>query len=300
MGRGNSVRGSVSRGEKRGRGEEAWDTTSVASTSSTTVSAEFTTGFRYQQHNQHHTHTNRQRLGNADESRLMSQQDYSHREQQQQQQQQRDAKREQRLKRLQAIKDTEKSFTHLTAQYILGESDGLNLPGESGSIGMPLKKPDETAHAYSTRVTTTVYQKLYNKLMHQSQIGSSYSFNKRTSGNPLDTTGLVFMKDMDIDHITKQAISIAFRKLQSSRNSARRHWQHQSLTAATFFLLTLSAWLLSYFLFLQRNCICRFVPLSSYYGCGLFAGYSKVPTKWFQNTLFRLYLSLSACCRGWS
>lgn len=204
-----SLSPAISRAGKRGRGEEH-SSVSSTSTSATTLSAELTNG------NRHHNQSHRERFGHTQSlQQTSSQHDPS-----QQDQREREAKKEQRAKRLNAIKEAEKHFIHLTTQYIVGENDGLNLPNESG-CGIPLKKTEESFHAYSSRVNTMVYQKVYNRLMHQGQVGSSYSFNKRTSGNPLHSSGLVFMKDLDIDYITKQAISAAFHKLQSPRPHSR-------------------------------------------------------------------------------
>lgn len=192
------------------RGTGTQSSTSAASTLSTTVSAEMTN------RHGHRSHSHRERISRNEHSHQSSQQGTSHHDQSQ-----REAKKEQRAKRAHAIKEAEKYFIHLTTQYIVGESDGLNLPGENG-CGMSLKNQSESLHAYIGRVNTMVYHKLYNRLMHQSQSGSSYSFNKRTSGNAVDGSGLVFMKDLDIDHITKQAISNGFRKLQSAHHHSRR------------------------------------------------------------------------------
>lgn len=147
--------------------------------------------------------------------------DYSdHSQQSHSNQSQRDKRREQKAQRQQAVKEVENHFTQLSMKYILGESDELNLSDEHGS-GVPLKK-GESLQRYLGRISSTMYQKLYNKLMNHSQVGSSYSFNKRTSGNALDSNGIVFMKDLDVDHISKQAISIAFQKQLTVHQQEKR------------------------------------------------------------------------------
>lgn len=149
-------------------------------------------------------YSNHERLNESDHS----QQSHSHRPRSSRSH--RESSKEQKRLRQNAIKEVEKHFVNMSVQYILGETDELNLPDEHG-CGL-LVKNEESLHGYLGRISTTIYQKLYNKLMNRSQVGSSYSFNKRTSGNALDSNGIVFMKDLDPDHIAKQAISIAFRK----------------------------------------------------------------------------------------
>lgn len=79
----------------------------------------------------------------------------------------------------------------------------------------------ESFNKYSTRIKDIVYQSVYNMLMNASSNESSYSFNRRTAGNALDHNGNVFMKDIDVDYITRQVVLQAFKEQARMEESPR-------------------------------------------------------------------------------
>lgn len=119
------------------------------------------------------------------------------------------SKRKEIEERRKAIQKVESKYIDKAISKIL-TSESSN---SSGVYNVPLHlQRCESFRKYSSRITNTVYQAVYNMLMEACFTGSSYSFSRRTAGTALDENHTVFMKDVDVDYITRQAVSRAFKE----------------------------------------------------------------------------------------
>lgn len=107
-----------------------------------------------------------------------------------------------------AIKTVEKKYIAKVAGKILAARNNSS-PAHGSLIVL---RQCESFRKYSARIKDTIYQIVYNMLMEASSTGSSYSFTRRTAGNALDESEKVFMKDVDVDYISRQAILQAFKE----------------------------------------------------------------------------------------
>lgn len=115
-----------------------------------------------------------------------------------------------------AVREVEEYYIQRVVNLILRNGDGLQ-PSDQENSSFALQQC-ESFRKYSQRIKNSVYQKAYNDVMERSSANSSYSFSRRTPGAALDDQQKVFMKDIDIDFITRQAVLQAFREQVSKED----------------------------------------------------------------------------------